>query len=162
LSDLFDEASARLEELQDQSLSSQLADSISPHEQLGWLRVDTEIGELRRHFRAARTVQDYRAVGNDCVHALEALSGQVYESDLHTPDGEEDPPEQQTKLRIDRYITERLSGPDNKELRQLARATIEVAQQVKHSREPTRTKAGIAADAVILLANMLRRLGESG
>ena len=160
LSELFDEATARFEAMQDQSLASALADSISPHEQLGWPAVDTEIGELRRHFREARTPQDCRGVGNDCTHVLEALSRQVYDPLVHTPDGEEDPPVQNTKLRIERYVSARLSGSENKRLRALARTTIEVAQQVKHSAQPTRTEAGIAADATILLANMLRRLQE--
>jgi hypothetical protein len=161
LSDLFDGASATLMASQDRLLSSTLADSVSPHEQLGWPRVDTELGELRRHFREARTPQDYRGVGNDCVHVLEALSAHVYDSDAYTPEGEDDPPVQKTKLRIDRYISHKLAGADNEGLRRLARSTIEVAQQVKHSHEPARTEAGIAADGVILLANMLRRLDES-
>lgn len=160
LSDLFDEFTARLEAMQDESTASALADSISPHELLGWPAVDTEIGELRRHFREGRTPQDYRGVGNDCVHVLEALSAQVYDSELDTPEGEEDPPVQKTKQRIERYIARSLPGSDNKLLRALARTTIEVAQQVKHSNQPTRTEAGIAADAVILLGNMLRRLDE--
>ena len=46
-------------------------------------------------------------------------------------------------------------------MRKFARATIELAQAVKHSGAPTRTEAGVLADAVILLANMLRRLDES-
>ena len=161
LSGLFNDATARLEAMQDQSIASTLADSISPHEMLGWPAVDTEIGELRRHFREGRTPQDYRGVGNDCTHVLEALSKHVYESDIHTPDDEDDPPPQMTKLRIERYIEERLPGSDNKRLRVLARTAIEVAQQIKHSNEPTRTEAGVAADAVILLANMLRRLEDA-
>jgi hypothetical protein len=46
-------------------------------------------------------------------------------------------------------------------MRKFARATIELAQAVKHRGTPTRTEAGIVADAVILLANMLRRLDEA-
>lgn len=161
LSALFDEATASLEAMQDQSTASTLADSISPRERLGWSAVDTEIGELRRHFREGRTPQDYRGVGNDCVHVLEALSRHIYQPELHTPEGEEDPPVQKTKQRIERYIDERLPGSDNKRLRALARTAIEVAQQVKHSSEPTRIEAGIAADAVILMANMLRRLDDA-
>ena len=159
LSDLFDEFTARLEAKQDKSTASTLADSVSSHEVLGWPTVDTEIGELR-HFREGRTPQDYRGVGNDCVHVLEALSAQVYDSALDTPMGEGEPPVQKTKLRLERYIVRSLPGPGNKLLRSLARTTIEVAQQVKHSNSPTRTEAGIAADAVILLGNMLRRLNE--
>jgi len=52
------------------------------------------------------------------------------------------------------------SSAANAEMRKFARATIELAQAVKHSRTPTRTEAGILADAVVLLANMLRRLDE--
>ena len=118
------------------------------------------LGELRRHFRTAATPQDYKAVGLDCVTITEALSRQVYNHAEHAPAGEETPPEGKTKLRLERYVVERLPRPDNAELRKLARASIEMAEAVKHRRAPTRTEAGVAADAVILLANMLRRLGE--
>jgi hypothetical protein len=51
-------------------------------------------------------------------------------------------------------------GPDNATLRRLTRSAIDYAQHVKHSQTPTRREAGIAADAVIQLANILRRLDE--
>lgn len=92
LSELFDEPTAGLEAMQDKSTAAILADSISPREQFGWPAVDTEIGELRRHFREARTPQDYREVGNDCTHVLEKLTAHVYDSSIHTPEGEEEPP----------------------------------------------------------------------
>jgi hypothetical protein len=38
---------------------------------------------------SATTPQDYRAVGNDCVHIMEALSQQVYDHARRTPAGEE-------------------------------------------------------------------------
>lgn len=145
---------------QDQALESTLAEAVSPHERLGWPQVDTEIGELRRHFRTARTPQDYRAVGNDCAHLMEALSRKVYDHAKHTPGGEPEPPVTSTKLRLTRYVEARLPGPDNAEMRKFARAAIELAQVVKHSRTPTRMEAGILADAVILLSYMLRRLDE--
>ena len=65
-----------------------------------------------------------------------------------------------TKIRLERYIEARLPGADNAEMRKLVRAAIELAEAVKHGRAPDRTKAGVAADSVILLANMLRRLEE--
>jgi hypothetical protein len=37
---------------------------------------------------------------------------------------------------------------------------IELAHSVKHSSNPTRREAGIAADAVILLTNILRRVDQ--
>jgi len=160
LSELFDSPYAALMAAQDRALDSTLVEAVSPHDRLGWPGVDTEIGELRRHFRTASTPQDYRAVGNDCVHITEALSRQVYIHQLHTPQGESEPPVTQTKLRLERFVETSLAGRDNAELRKFARSTIELAQAVKHRTEPSRTEAGILADAVILLANILRRLDE--
>lgn len=51
-------------------------------------------------------------------------------------------------------------GRESATARRLVRASIEMAQEVKHSDTPTRRDAGLAADAVILLANLLRRLDE--
>ena len=160
LSDLFDEPYKTLMAMQEEHLDSTLLTAVSPREQLGWNAVDTEIGELRRHFRTAQTPQDYRAVGNDAVHVMEALSRQIYEHAVHGQKGEDEPPVDKTKLRMDRYIEARLAGKANAEMRRYARSAIELAQAVKHSGAPTRTKAGILADAVIALANMLRRLAE--
>lgn len=164
LSDLFDGPYAKIMAAHDKALDSTLVETVTPHDGLGWPQVDTEVGELRRHFRTASTPQDYRAVGNDCVHITEALSRQVYSHDKHRPDDapsdEPEPPVQNTKTRLDRYITASLPGSDNAAMRKFARASIELAQAVKHSGAPTRTEAGILADAVISLANMLRRIGE--
>jgi hypothetical protein len=161
LSDLFDEPYAALMAAQDRSLDSTLAEAVSPRERVGWHEVDTAIGELRRHFRTATTALDYKAVGLDCVTITEALSRQVYDHAKHTPEGELEPAEGKTKVRLERYVEEKLPGADNAEMRKLARAVIELAEAVKHGRTPDRTKAGVAADAVILLANMLRRLDEA-
>lgn len=160
LAGLFDEAYASLMSAQDRALDSTLAEAVSPRAALGWAAVDVELGELRRHFRGAQSPQDYRAVGNDCVHVLEALSRQVYDHARHTPAGEEEPPVASTKLRLDRYVAERLAGAGQAEMRKFARAAIELAQAVKHRGSPTRRDAGVMADAVIVLANLLRRLDE--
>jgi hypothetical protein len=160
LGDLFDAAYASLMAAQDRALDSTLVEAVSPYESLGWPGVDTEIGELRRHFRTASTPADYRAAGNDCIHLLEALSRQVYDHARHTPAGEDEPPVAKTKLRLERFVEERLPGADNAEMRKFARSAIELAQAIKHGGTPSRTEAGIAADAVIALANMFRRLSE--
>src|SRR5439155_7200254 len=51
-----------LADAESRALASTLAEAVSPHPRTGWGAVDTEIGELRRHFRSASTPQDYRAV----------------------------------------------------------------------------------------------------
>lgn len=160
LNDLFGPLHDQLVELETRALSSTLAQPVSPHPTTGWAKLDEEIAELRRHFQTARTQQDYRNVGNDCVAVTEALSRQVFDAELHLRDGEPKPPVDRTKNRIERYIEVELSGPENVDLRKLAKAAIELAQHIKHNPAPTRRDTGIAADTVILLANMLRRLAE--
>jgi hypothetical protein len=158
LADLFDPLHDDLADIETRVLSSTLVEPMSPHARTGWSAVDTEISELRRHFRAARTPQDYRSVGNDCVAVMEALSKHAYDPAVHLRSGETEPPVASTKQRLDRVIEDAVPGPENAALRRLARAAIELSQQIKHTHEPTRTDAGICADAVIQLANMVRRL----
>ncbi|MBM0233207.1 hypothetical protein JNW91_15840 [Micromonospora sp. STR1_7] len=158
LDELLDPLHARLTDMETRVFASTLAEPISPRSATGWFRVDAELAELRRHFQIASSEQDYRNVGNDCVIVTEALSAQVYDAKLHLRDGEDEPPVAKTKIRIERYIEHTVPGPENAELRKLARAAVEFAQRVKHSPTATRRDAGIAADTVILLANILRRL----
>ena len=160
LSAIFDDAHDRLVDLESRALESSLVEPVSPRGRTGWARIDEEVSELRRHFQAARTAQDYRNVGNDCVTLLEALSGQVYDPGRHVRAGESEPPVTKTKQRLERFVDDALPGAANGSLRKLARATIDFAQELKHSEAATRREAGLSADAVIQLANLLRRLDE--
>jgi hypothetical protein len=150
-----------LDEREAGSITSKLANPISTLQVTGWPRVDEEISELRRHFESASTRQDYSNIGNDVVAVLEALSGAVYNHRVHGRADEPEPPVSNTKNRLDRYIDVSLPGPKNAELRRLARTSIEMAQAVKHRRSTIdQIQAGISADSVILLVNMLRRLDQ--
>ncbi len=141
------------------ALSDGLAEAVSPRGRTGWTRIDTEIAELRRHFANASTPQDYRNVGNDCVIVLEALSREIYDAGKHLRGGEEEPPIGNTKARLGRIAEDGAPGAAGAALRKLVRASIEFAQEVKHRDAGTRRDAGLAADSVILVANLLRRLG---
>lgn len=160
LDTLFDPLHQQILDREVSSYAAGPVDPVSPRSVTGWPRVDEEIMELRRHFKIARTDQDHRNIGNDCVAILEALSRQVYDATRHLRPGETEPSIEKTKQRLTRFVEDAALGPDNEELRRLARAAIEFAQRVKHSHDGTRRDAGISADAVILLANILRRLDE--
>lgn len=160
LYDLFEPLHDQLADLEAQALSSTLATPISPHARTGWAAVDTEISELRRHFLNAHSPQDYRSVGNDCAHVTEALSREAYDPSRHLRNGEQEPSVDKTKQRLGRFVEDALRGRDNATVRRLVITTIDIAQHVKHSMTPTQREAGIAADAVILLANILRRLEQ--
>jgi hypothetical protein len=156
--ELFDPLHEELERREDDALRGELSEPVSPHGATGWPAVDEEIAELRRHFHAARTVQDYRNIGNDVVAVLEAISEATYVPARHLFTGETEPAVSQTKNRLTRIVEVDAGADGSEEIAKLAKATIEVAQAVKHNPAGSRTRAGIAGDAVIQLANILRRL----
>lgn len=160
LEGVFGSLHEQLALLEQRSLVSSLVSPATTHPGTGWQGVDTEINELRRHFQNARSEQDYRNIGNDCVAVTESLSRHVYDPARHLRQGETEPPVDKTKQRIERFVEDAAPGPHNAAIRKLARATVELSQEVKHSGSPTRREAGIAADAVIQLANLLRRLAD--
>lgn len=159
--DLFEPVLAALFRLDDVRLDAVTATPVSPRAGTGWSGVDTEIQEIIKRFRAAVTPQDYRAVGGNAVGVLEALGMAVFDPTKHLTPGEDPLPRDKTKERLDRYIQHALPGGDNEALRGLCRKSVEFAHKVKHRPTPTRVDAGVAADAVIMLANILRRIMES-
>jgi hypothetical protein len=131
---------------------------VTPRGGTGWEVIDAEIRELRQRFAVARTEQDHCAVGAACVRILEHLGEVAFDPAIHLTNGAPMPPRDRTKDRFEAVITSAIPGPENDRLRKVARAVVEQAQEVKHSRTPSRRDAGIAADSVIALVNLLRRL----
>lgn len=160
LNELFAPIQAELDRQEEAQFRAMNAEAVSPRTKTGWPRVDEELAELRRRFRTASTPQDYRDVGNRAVAVLEALSRTIYDPAAHLRDGETEPPPDRTKQRLSRYVEDSLAGRDNAVIRGVASKIIELAHSVKHSTEPTRREAGIAADSVIMLANILRRVDQ--
>lgn len=160
LNELFAPVQAELDRQEEAQFRAVNAEAVSPHTKTGWPKVDEELTELRRRFRTATTTQDYRDVGNRAVGVLEALSRTIYDPSVHLRDGEAEPPADKTKQRLGRYVEDSLAGKDNEAIRGVANKVIELAHSVKHSTAPTRREAGIAADSVIMLANILRRVDQ--
>lgn len=158
LSELFDPIHARLADRQVGAMNHELADAVSPCGRTGWSRVDEEIVELRRLFALADSSAAYSAVGNASVRVLEAVSEVAYDVSKYLRDGEDEPSVQETKNRFDRIIEVELVGKDSSKMRSLFKAAVGLAHSVKHSTSPTKTEAGISADVVILLANIMRRI----
>lgn len=160
LQKFFGPVQEELDRQEEAQFHATTAEAVSPHSSTGWPKVDEELTELRRRFRTATTTQDYRDVGNRAVAVLEALSRTIYDPRVHLRGGETEPPADKTKQRIGRYIEDSLAGKDNEAIRGVANKVIELAHSVKHSTEPSRREAGIVADSVIMLANILRRVDQ--
>lgn len=126
----------------------------------GWDAIDAAVDAVRDKFNSARDANDYRDVGVRCKNAIEVMSDNLYDETKHLRAGETAPPRGHTKNRLERVIEDSLAGADNERLRGLVKRVDDVAEHVKHTRTSTRRDAGIAADAVIALASMLRRADQ--
>lgn len=142
------------------SYKASLVDPISPREFLGWEAVDQRIHAMRRRFSSAQTSEDYSDVGNRAIAVLEALGDVIYNPEKHLMPGEPPIPKDKTKNRFDRYIDEMCKGKKNEGLRKIVKGSVEMAHQVKHSSTSSRRDAGLIADSVLLLSNIIRRLEE--
>lgn len=161
IGEVFQPVLERLEATEDLAVANELTEAVSPRDALGWPGVDEYIEQLRLRFRTASTMADYKDVGNRCVGVLEALSAKVYDPALHCPPGKPVPPVDKTDIRIGAYIDHRLPGSSDEELRGLVKKASALSHKMKHSPTADRTSTGIAADSVILLANILRRLQDA-
>lgn len=158
---LFEPPLVFLEDLQDAMLSKVNGNTLLPisHDFNGpWVKVDEEIQALKRNFSTARSPHDFRNVGNDCVAVLIRLGSLVYSDEVHSAYGDDMPPTDASKLRLDRYVEQKLKGPLNASLRSLSRKIIEVSQATKHDLDGSKLRTAIATDAVIMLANLLRSI----
>jgi hypothetical protein len=160
VAEAFQPVLKKLEALEEETFSNELATPVSPRVELGWPTVDEYVNQLRQRFRSASTAIDYKDVGNRCVGLLEALSAVVFDPAVHCPPGNTPPPVDKTDVRIGAYIDHRLPGSANEELRGLVKKASALSHKMKHSPKADRVTTGIAADTVILLANILRRLRE--
>ena len=162
---IFEPLLIKLEDRQiDQDVrNDSLVQPIQSSRNLGWPDVDAEIEHMRDDFRQAKETLDYSNIGNDAVGVLEKLSATVFaiaDREGLIRDGERgDLTEDKTKNRLEFFVERKMNG-DSAKLQDLCKAVVEAAQSTKHNRQTTtRKSAGITADSVIMLANILRRLG---
>jgi hypothetical protein len=126
----------------------------------GWAEVDSKMSTLRRRMSEAETVDDFKAVGLQCVAVLEALGRAAFVPSRHLPDDEAEPHPNDARNRLGFFLRAVATGDRFEEVRPIIRATWRQAQAVKHRDNPNRTDAGISADASALLVAIVRRLAD--
>ena len=158
LAKYFDPLETQLDDIEVQSFQSNLAEAMGQGVAVGWPEVERQVAAIRKHFEMATTPEDFRNVGNDCVHLIEALAIQVFEVSVHLLPNEGIPAKGATKFRLERFVEKCLVGPTNLELRALIRAVINLAQKAKHSPSPNRLDTVVIATAAVLLAELLHEV----
>jgi hypothetical protein len=153
--ELYEPIRIELDKLEFASLAQPVSDRPT-----GWVQVDEQVRKLRERYALARDTADCQAVGLLCVELLQTLGRTVFDPDVHLPEGQDAPKRDDAKRRISLYVQAVAKGEDHRDVRRVVDPAWALAQSVKHRQQPDRTDAGIAADAAILLVNLVRRLAN--
>lgn len=121
----------------------------------GWSRVDRTVGEMRRRLMEADSEEELQAIGLLCREALISLAQAVYVASRHpTLDGT-NPSKTDAKRMLEAYIAIELGGRSNEVVRKHARASIDLAVELQHSRTAEYQEAALCVEATLSVINVV-------
>ena len=139
-----------IEQLTDSSRSNRVFE-----EPTGWPKIDRTVTEIRQRLAAAKTEEQFQAVGLLCREALITLAQTVFNPTKHpildgvTVSGTD------AKRMLDAYLAVELSGGENKVARQHAKAALDLANETQHKRTAGFREAAICAESTAAVINLI-------
>lgn len=122
-----------------------------------WVRIKRTVDKIKSDCQSAKDEEDFQSVGLLCRDVLISLAQAVYDAEVH---GNTD--EQGTLIgnsdavrMIGNYFSVVLKGKQTKELRDYAKATNAIANQLTHKRTATRTDMLLTMSSTIALINFI-------
>lgn len=117
-------------------------------EESGWPKVDEECAELRRLWKSACAPAQFSAVGNQALRVVESTSDLL---------GDPNVPRIQSINRLMGVLDAASpSGDTNEHLKKLVKDAVNLANAAKHDADPSRVKAGAAANAALCVVGIMR------
>lgn len=124
-------------------------------EPTGWTRVDRGLDKVREALDRAKNEEDFQGVGLLCRETLISAAQEVYVPFLHRLASEPLPSSTDFFGMFELYITHELSGAANEVLRNYAKSTNKLANQLVHHRTATLREAMLAAEATRATVNFI-------
>lgn len=121
----------------------------------GWQRVDRCVGELRDRLAAARTEEQFQAVGLLGREALISLAQAVFDRARHPPLDDVEPGPTDAKRMLSAYIAAEMGGGANEEARRHARSALDFAVALQHRRTASFRDAALCAEASTAVINVV-------
>jgi hypothetical protein len=111
--------------------------------------------KIRSKLAEARDEEDFQGVGLLCREALISVAQAVFEPGHHQALDDKTPSPTDAKTQIEAYIASELPGPSNEALRKHARASLDLANALQHTRTAGFRLAALAAEATTVVVNVL-------
>ena len=126
-----------------------------PLEPTGWPRVDRTVGEMRSMLAAAKTEEQFQAIGLLCREALISLAQAVYNPRQHPPLDDTAPSDTDARRMLEAYIAVELGSGPNEEARAHARAALKLALALQHRRTADFRQAAMCVEATATVINVV-------
>lgn len=122
-----------------------------------WERIKRTVNKIRIDSNSAQNEEDFQAVGLLCRDVIISLAQAVYNPTVHGDRDEEGTliGSSDAVRMIGNYFFIKLKGKSNKELRDYAKATNAIANQLTHKRTATRTDMLLTMSSTIALINFI-------
>lgn len=123
----------------------------------GWDRINRTVVKIKQDSVTARIEEDYQQIGLLCREVIISLSQAVYQPEVHGAIDEEGKMIGKTDANrmISNYLTYKLAGSSNQELRTYAKNTNKLANMLTHKRDASRKDMLMAVSATIALINFI-------
>jgi hypothetical protein len=132
--------------------SGQIPRSVEP---TGWVKVDRLVGAARQRLAAAKSEEQFQAVGLLCREVIISLAQTVHDPVKHPPLDSTIPSETDAKRMLEAYIAAELSGSPNEELRRHAKAAYYLAIGLQHRRTASFREAALCVEATTSMVNVI-------
>ena len=124
-------------------------------EPTGWAAIDRDMGEMRRLLEQAQSEPQFQAVGLFCREALISLGQLVFDPERHPTEDNVVPSPTDAKRRLGAFIAAELSGTTNEAARRHAKAALDVANGLQHSRTADFRSAAFCAESTTSVVNLI-------
>ena len=123
----------------------------------GWDRINRTVVKIKQDSVTARIEEDYQQIGLLCREVIISLAQAVYLPEVHGATDEEGIMIGKTDANrmISNYLSYKLSGSSNQELRTYAKNTNKLANLLTHKRDASRKDMLLAVSATIALINFV-------
>ena len=121
----------------------------------GWVKVDRQLGEVRKQVENASDEEHFQAVGLFCRETLISLAQVVFDSERHPPPDSVATSETDARRMLEAYIATELGGGSNEAVRRHAKASLSLAADLQHDRTATFREAALCAEATTSVVNLI-------
>lgn len=122
-----------------------------------WERINRTLLKIKRESGDAKNEEDFQQIGLLCREVIITLAQTIYSPDIHgTHDDKGTLISKSDAIRmIGNYISVKLPGSSNDELRAYAKVTNKLANNLTHKRDASRSDMLMAVSATIALINLI-------